>query len=299
MASASWQEELRLRLVERNRKESAYAGIIEQYRRLAQQTRLLKERNQALLRAVGSSGGNKNLSASTASNPGASDSAGGPSEYISSLLSEISSLRDEVAAVYRTQSQNAQRLLSMTETLRDKEEMLRIESDQLRKAREELATLKRKIEQHDELMAEKDRGIQVLHDEIQSLNLELNQVTIRNEALKVDNASLLQRWIDHQNDAAAKMNSANSFYEDMRKKGWNDAHGGRPSHGRRNSLGSSSEVSAGSEVETMSEAEPDDDEKFGGGGRLNGDKTEVQDPFLSLQNQPPQRNSGPRLNPNG
>lgn len=49
----------------------------------------------------------------------------------------------------------------MTETLRDKEEMLRIESENVRKAREELALLKRKVEQHDEIMAEKDRGVQV------------------------------------------------------------------------------------------------------------------------------------------
>lgn len=41
-------------------------------RRLAQQTRLLKERNQALLRAVGS-GRNNNLSSSTASTSGANE----------------------------------------------------------------------------------------------------------------------------------------------------------------------------------------------------------------------------------
>lgn len=87
-------------------------------------------------------------------------SSGGPSEYISTLLSEISSLRDEVAAVYRTQSQNAQRLLSMTETLRDKEELLRIESENLRRAKEEVAHLKRRVEQHDEIMAEKGRDMQ-------------------------------------------------------------------------------------------------------------------------------------------
>lgn len=49
----------------------------------------------------------------------------------------------------------------MTETLRDKEEMLRIESENVRRAREELSALKRKVEQHDEIMSEKDRGVQV------------------------------------------------------------------------------------------------------------------------------------------
>jgi hypothetical protein len=70
MAEPEWQELLRLRLLERNSKESSYAPIIEQCallpmtfmpgvntyldRRLAQQTKVLKERNASLLRAVGS-----------------------------------------------------------------------------------------------------------------------------------------------------------------------------------------------------------------------------------------------------
>ena len=81
--------------------------------------------------------------------------------YVSSLESQISSLRDEMAAVYKTQGQNAQRLLSMTETLREKEELARTEADNLRKARDEVALLKRKVDQHNELMAEKDRTAQV------------------------------------------------------------------------------------------------------------------------------------------
>lgn len=81
--------------------------------------------------------------------------------YIASLESQISSLRDELATVYKTQGQNAQRLLAMTETLREKEEMSRIESENLRKAQDEASTLGRKVEQHDELMSEKDRTAQV------------------------------------------------------------------------------------------------------------------------------------------
>jgi hypothetical protein len=81
--------------------------------------------------------------------------------YISSLESQISSLRDELATVYKTQGQNAQRLLAMTETLRDKEEQSRIESENLRKVQDESSVLSRKVEQHDELMSEKDRTAQV------------------------------------------------------------------------------------------------------------------------------------------
>jgi autophagy-related protein 16 len=80
---------------------------------------------------------------------------------MASLESQISSLRDELATVYKTQGQNAQRLLSMNETLREKEELSRIDSENLRKTREDLAVFRRKVDQHSELMAEKDRTLQV------------------------------------------------------------------------------------------------------------------------------------------
>lgn len=62
--------------------------------------------------------------------------------------------------MYKTQGQNAQRLLAMNETLREKEELARIESEALRKAREDISHLKRKVDQHAELMGEKDRTAQ-------------------------------------------------------------------------------------------------------------------------------------------
>lgn len=148
--------------------------------------------------------------------------------YIASLESQISSLRDEMAAVYKTQGQNAQRLLAMNETLREKEEVSRLSSDELRRAKDDALVLRRKVEQHNDLMSEKDDRIQVrtdrsspsssipdnfhqtLLDEIQALELELNQVNDRNQVLKQDNASLLSRWIDKMNDEAEKMNSANT-----------------------------------------------------------------------------------------
>ncbi len=83
------------------------------------------------------------------------------SAYTASLESQISSLRDEIAGAYKSQTQNTQRLLAMTETLREKEEASRIGDENLRKTRDELAVLRRKVDQHNELMAEKDRTVQV------------------------------------------------------------------------------------------------------------------------------------------
>ena len=49
----------------------------------------------------------------------------------------------------------------MNETLREKEELSRIDSEDLRKSRDEIAALRKRVEQHAELMAEKDRTAQV------------------------------------------------------------------------------------------------------------------------------------------
>ena len=81
--------------------------------------------------------------------------------YVTSLEQQISTLRDELATVYKTQGQNAQRLLAMTETLREKEELIRSESEKLRIAREEAAVLQGKVAHHDEILAKKDETYQV------------------------------------------------------------------------------------------------------------------------------------------
>jgi autophagy-related protein 16 len=123
-------------------------------RRLAQQAKLLKERNASLLRAVASVPSNSSSSVGGSGNPVRA-------AYMASLESQISSLRDELATVYKTQGQNAQRLLSMNETLREKEEVVRVDAETIRKLREEIAVLRRKVDQHAELMSEKDRTAQV------------------------------------------------------------------------------------------------------------------------------------------
>ncbi|KAJ7042495.1 ATG16-domain-containing protein [Mycena alexandri] len=218
MAEPAWQELLRLRLAERNARESAFSPIIEQYRKLAQQTKLLKERNASLLRAVGSVQGAPRPSGSAANTSGASEDNPVRAAYMASLESQISALRDELATVYKTQGQNAQRLLSMNETLREKEELSRVDSESLRKTRDEITVLRRKVDQHSELMAEKDRTVQILHDEISTLQLELGQIEERNQTLTKDNAKLLQRWLDAKQAEATKMNEANEFYENMRSR---------------------------------------------------------------------------------
>jgi autophagy-related protein 16 len=156
----------------------------------------------------------------------------------------------------------------MNETLREKEELSRIDSENLRKTKEDIIVLRRKVDQHAELMAEKDRTVQVgiiyfpgnefqrlpsqiLHDEISTLQLELGQIEERNSILTKDNAKLLQRWLDAKQAEANKMNEANQFYETMRSQhqavlSWRDgSDGGQGATGfSHNGIDSSSKASS-------------------------------------------------------
>ena len=190
-------------------------------RKLAEQTRLLKQRNRALLNAA--------AAVPSASTAGASSSAkGAPSSttaanpvqlaYIASLEQQLSGLRDEVALLYKNQGQNAQRLLLMSESHREKEEEARRQSEILAKLQLDHEKLKRQADDLGHAVGEKDRGIQILQDELATLSLELSQIEARNQDLKKDNASLLQRWLDRMNEEAGKMNEGTIWLEEVRKR---------------------------------------------------------------------------------
>ena len=77
--------------------------------------------------------------------------------------------------------------------------------------------------------------LQILHDEINTLQLELGQIEERSAILTKDNAKLLQRWLDAKQAEANKMNEANDFYEDMRSKHQNVLNWREESQGDANS----------------------------------------------------------------
>jgi len=202
---------------------------------------------------MGSARANPNPSSSTVYVPGSGEDNPVRAAYITSLESQISSLRDELATVYKTQGQNAQRLLAMNETLREKEELSRVDSEGLRKARDEITALRKKVEQHNELMAEKDRTAQVLHDEINTLQLELTQIEERNAILTKDNAKLLQRWLDAKQAEVNKMNEVNDLYEDLqsRRQAAMNSQPPGPSEDRSADVQSLPESESGNGEETM------------------------------------------------
>lgn len=185
--------------------------------KLAEHARVLKQRNRSLLNATASvsetDAGPKGSSQSTASAPNPVHAV-----YITTLEQQLTTLRDEIAVLYKTQGQNAQRLLLMNESLREKEQESLHRSDLLTRLQVDHDRLQRQAEDYANVIGEKERGIQILQDELTTLSLELSQIESRNHELKKDNASLLQRWLDRMNQEADKMNEGTIWLEQVRKQ---------------------------------------------------------------------------------
>ncbi|KAM0755499.1 autophagy protein 16 [Meredithblackwellia eburnea MCA 4105] len=208
---ASWIEQIHASLVERDILEKRDSAIIDSYRRLAKQTVLLKDRNAALLKAsrsvTSSAAGGSTIS--NQDNPVRA-------ALVTSLETQLAQVRAELSEQYKTQASNAQRLLTLTDQLRDAEERGREERDELRRLKHEVEGLRERARWHKEVVAEKEKQLLILQDDHASLELELSQVTQQNENLKIDNSSLLQRWLESKNEEASRMNEANQWVQEAK-----------------------------------------------------------------------------------
>ncbi|GAA5837436.1 hypothetical protein JCM11251_002106 [Rhodosporidiobolus azoricus] len=211
----NWQDQIRQSLLERDQREQAFSPLIAHYHRLAQQTVTLKDRNHALLAAASS--------ARAHGGTGSSGGGGGGADpvqaaLLSSLEAQLASTRSDLSDQYKLQSQNAQRLLSLTDSLREAEERGREEREELRRLRTEVEGLRERQRWHREIVEEKEKQLLILQDDHSSLTLELSQLELQNADLRTDNASLLQRWLESKAEEVQRMNEANQWAEEKRRE---------------------------------------------------------------------------------
>lgn len=201
----SWVGDIITALEERDEREKGQEELVIQYGRLAKETALLRQRNTALLQAA-----TITPSSTTPSSGPATDNPV-RAAFLASLETQLTQTRHELSEQYKIQSSNSQRLLALTDNLRQVEARSREEREELSSLRREVEGLREKAGWHKEVVAEKERQLLILQDDHASLTLELNQLSIQNDDLKVDNSSLLQRWIESKNDEASRMNEANTW----------------------------------------------------------------------------------------
>ncbi|KAL0097621.1 autophagy protein 16 [Phycomyces blakesleeanus] len=154
-------------------------------------------------------------------------------QQINDLDRRIRELHEERAEMYKSQSENAQRLVHMNEQLRAKEETEKQQAEELsvetkvckqlltsifriKSFSEKINALSKECDLQAQQLREKNIVIQILQDELATLHLEIVTTEDRSKNLRKENDQLLQRWMNLKNEEAEKMNEATQFYEELR-----------------------------------------------------------------------------------
>ncbi|KAG8694426.1 hypothetical protein FRC09_009858 [Ceratobasidium sp. 395] len=122
-------------------------------------------------------------------------------------LSMLDNLREELSGLAEeTQLRMLSRAVRANQAQHNVEQVHTVsQSLELQAARSELEYLRKVVKNREALIAEKDRSLQLLSDELQMCQLEIAQLEERNDTLKKDNGALIHRWLDHMDQQANKM----------------------------------------------------------------------------------------------
>ncbi|GAB5591196.1 hypothetical protein Unana1_06096 [Umbelopsis nana] len=132
------------------------------------------------------------------------------------LKEELQRLKNEQTEMYKIQGQNAQRLVDMNDKLRAYEESEKQSKLKIENMGAEIKRSTIQLEQQKQLLKEKDVAIQILQDELSTLQLEFTTTEEKNKQLVKENGELVQRWLKKMNEEAEKMNEATMFYERLK-----------------------------------------------------------------------------------
>ncbi|KAI8872508.1 WD40 repeat-like protein [Ramicandelaber brevisporus] len=159
-------------------------------------------------------------------------------QHAKQLEAKVASQQSELNDMYRTQSQNAQRLLDLTDKVRIKDEQAHINEAEIALLKEQVTSLQRKVTDLVNLVREKDVSIQIQQDELAAAHLELTQIEERNKKLIAENEELVNRWLRKMHEEATKMDAevaaAASSNSTSNKSGEGEAGGSTsPSDGKK------------------------------------------------------------------
>jgi chromosome segregation ATPase len=140
---------------------------------------------------------------------------------------EQSSLKAQVAELYKTQNTHLQTIKSLESglsSIQDAEQRLKQESPsllsmlthRLTALRERRNDLELRAVLHGETLREKNQQIQVLQDELLATGISLNVLEAKAVKLQEENKELLERWLAKVKADADGMNEANQFLEQIR-----------------------------------------------------------------------------------
>eukprot|EP00160_Parvularia_atlantis_P020546 Unigene8564_Nuclearia_a/m.26226 Unigene8564_Nuclearia_a/g.26226 ORF Unigene8564_Nuclearia_a/g.26226 Unigene8564_Nuclearia_a/m.26226 type:complete len:554 (-) Unigene8564_Nuclearia_a:62-1723(-) len=210
---APWLVGLKAQLADRDRLQTqAFASLIasqnEAYRAfkalegkaasLEADNRALRDKVDALQRVVGVGG------KGPIANP----------KEVEDLKAQLADYKERLIEALQKENAANKKLADLSEVLRKKDEEHKRQEEKELKLHDDNFNLSRQLLDERELSKNKDITNQVLHDELQALQLELINRNERLNKLEEENKQLLTRWLHKMNEEATKVNEANAFIQE-------------------------------------------------------------------------------------
>ncbi|KAJ2506524.1 hypothetical protein IWW47_001543 [Coemansia sp. RSA 2052] len=229
--AGGWESRILAQLEHREARVATMARVIQSYNQLAgkvgdyashsreieARSKEMQGEHERLLENYERSG----LSSGGGAGAGGSGGVRGNSlaqQRIADLEREVEALKEERTALYRTQGTNAQRLLDLSDKMREADARLRQQELEINDAHEALRRTATKLGDVQGALKEKDGTIQILQDEMSALQLEIVQMEERGARLQAENDDLVRRWLKKMNAEAEKVNDVTHELELIRRK---------------------------------------------------------------------------------
>lgn len=136
-----------------------------------------------------------------------STSSASDSKKFLELDNKYRRIKQERIELLRTQSQNTQKLLLLTDQLTEQQHLKTSLEDDLSQIQAKAEEQQRKFQDYELQLSEKNLNIEILQDELQALQLELLQTDERVKSLQSENKQLVDRWLLKVNETVDRLNA--------------------------------------------------------------------------------------------
>lgn len=130
----------------------------------------------------------------------------------------ISSLRAELSDLYKTQTQNAQRLLSLNDEVKERQETAQANQEELKLLRMSHTNMIQKFDDQSTSLKGKDEQISSLQDNITQLLVDISNLEQINMNLEIQNEDIVANWLEKIERDAKRLNEANKLHRVDRRK---------------------------------------------------------------------------------
>jgi len=131
---------------------------------------------------------------------------------------KVGKLQEELTVSYKRNAENAQRMVELQREMKETKEendKREAEATQAKLLMEEALQEQKRLK---DKMDDEAKTFHLLQDELHSLRKTFEITQQENTKLKNENGELIERWMKQKRDEAEKMNTANTFYEQMVKE---------------------------------------------------------------------------------